>query len=222
MTRTVHTAAVDVDEHALLAELRSGSEAAFCELVDRYGASMLRVARMRASSQAVAEEIVQETWLRVLRGLERFEGRSSLRTWIFVILANCANRHVRQEGRSIPFAALADEDGERSPSVPPDRFFPAEHPRWPRCWSSLVDGWADVPDAHLLTLEMRDVLRRALASLPPVQREVMALRDVEGWPADEVCAFLELTPENQRVLLHRARARVRESLSRYLDGNRRD
>ncbi|MFN0155925.1 MAG: RNA polymerase sigma factor [Gaiella sp.] len=222
MTRTARDAAVDVDEHTLLAELRAGSETAFRELVDEHGASMLRVARLRAPSQAVAEEIVQETWLRVLRGLERFEGRSSLRTWIFVILANCANRRVRQEGRSIPFAALADEDGDPSPAVAPDRFFPAEHPRWPRCWSSLVDGWAEVPDAHLLTLEMRDVLRRALASLPPGQREVMMLRDVEGWHADEVCAFLELTPENQRVLLHRARVRVRENVSRYLESSSRD
>lgn len=206
--------ATDPAEAELLAALRQGNEDAFVELIDRYGASMLRVARLRVSSDGVAEEVVQETWLQVLRGLPTFEGRSSLRTWIFVILAHCAGRRARLEGRSVPFASL-DDDG---PTVSPDQFFPPDHPRWAACWSSVVDGWAEVPDRVIVASETREVIRRALAGLPEGQRAVMTLRDVEGWGADEVCELLDLTPENQRVLLHRARARVRAVLDRYLEG----
>lgn len=219
MTAAVRQRNPDLAERELVEALRRGEEAAFAHLVDRHGASMLRAARLHVSSTAVAEEVVQETWLRVLRSLPRFEGRSSLRTWIFVILGNCARRRARQEGRSVPFAALAA--AEEGPTVAPERFFPADHARWPRCWSTLVDGWFDLPDEQLLTRELRDVLDRALAALPRGQREVMTLRDVEGWSGAEVCSYLELTPENQRVLLHRARARLRAALAAYVEESRR-
>jgi RNA polymerase sigma-70 factor (ECF subfamily) len=219
MTTEARPTAPDAGERDLVAALQEGSEAAFAELVDRYGASMLRIARLRVPSEAVAEEVVQETWLQVLRGLPRFEARSSLRTWIFVILANCASRRARLEGRSVPFASLTDPEDD-GPTVSPDLFFPADHPRWPACWSSLVDGWAEVPDDALVASETRGAVRRALDRLPEAQRLVMTLRDVEGWSAEEVCAGLELTPENQRVLLHRARARVRATLAGYFEERR--
>jgi RNA polymerase sigma-70 factor (ECF subfamily) len=212
------TPTADAADRQLITALRQGSETAFTELVDRYGASMLRVARLRVSSDALAEEVVQETWLQVLRALPSFEGRSSLRTWIFVILAHCAGRRARLEGRSVPFASLVHEDA--GPTVSPDQFFPPDHPRWAACWTSVVDGWADVPEDVLVASETREVIRRALDGLPEGQRAVMTLRDVEGWDADEVCRLLELSPENQRVLLHRARARVRAAVDRYLEGGR--
>ena len=208
-----HEFVLSGEDRSLVAALRGGEEAAFAELVDRHGASMLRAARIWVTSDAVAEEVVQETWLSVLRGLGGFEGRSSLRTWIFAILGNCARKRGAREARSVPFASLSDE-----PAVGAEHFFPPDHPRWPRCWSTLVDGWAAVPEERLLSGEVRGVVRAAMAALPPSQREVMTLRDVDGWTADEVCDFLGLTSGNQRVLLHRARARVREAIQDYLSG----
>ena len=209
----LRTTALAGDERRLLAALRSGEEWAFAALVDALGASMLRVARLRVSSGAVAEEVVQETWLAVLRGLDGFEGRSSLRTWIISILGNCANKRAQRESRSVPFTSLSVE-----PVVSPEHFFAPDHPRWPRCWSTLVDGWAAVPEERLLSREVRGVVRTAMAALPAGQREVMTLRDVEGWSSGEVCDFLDLTDANQRVLLHRARAKVREAIRNYLSG----
>jgi len=203
------------DELRLVEALRRGEESAFATLVDRYGASMLRASFLYVASREVAEEIVQDTWLHVLRGLRGFQGRSSLRTWIFVILGNCARKRAKREGRVIPFTAL--ERDAAGPAVGPENFFDADHPRWPRCWSTLVDGWARVPEERLLSHELRRVVRRALARLAPGQRTVMTLRDVEGWTAEEVCDFLRISPANQRVLLHRARARVREAIHDYID-----
>lgn len=216
MTAAATTPVGTFDEAALVTALKRGSEDAFASLVDLHGAAMLRVARTFVTSRAVAEEVVQETWLRVLRGLPAFEGRSSLRTWIFVILANCARRRAAREARSIPFAALLEGE-DAGAAVPPEQFFPSDHPRWPGCWSTVVDGWSGVPEERLLSRETREVLARAIAGLPPGQRAVMTLRDVEGCSADEVCDVLGLTPENQRVLLHRARTRVRARLAPYLE-----
>ncbi len=161
----------------------------------------------------MAQEVVQESWISVLRGLDGFEGRSSLRTWIFTILANCAKKRAQLEGRSLPFASLDQGGGE--PSVEPDRFFGADHPRWPRCWTTLVDDWEGIPDERLLSQEALGTIRTAIDRLPLAQRAVMTLRDVEGWSAEEACAFLGITDANQRVLLHRARASVRRRLERY-------
>jgi len=201
-------------DERLLAGLRAGDEAAFVELVERYGPSMLRVARLSVGSVHLAEEIVQETWLRVLRSLDRFESRSSLRTWIFVILGNCARRRGELEARSTP---LADPDeGAPQPSVDGSRFFASDHPRWPRAWATPVADWDALPERRLLSDETVAKFQEAIAALPERYATVMTLRDVEDWTADEVCALLEISPENQRVLLHRARARVRTALEAYL------
>ena len=211
----IRSTARAADELPLVRALKRGDESAFITLVERYGASMTRVAALYVSSRAVAEEVVQETWINVLRALDRFEGRSSLRTWIFAILANCAKRQAERERRSIPFAALRAEGGE---TVEPERFFDSNHPRWPECWTTLVDGWAEIPEDRLLGEETLAIVRTAIESLPPGQRAVMTLRDVEGWTSQEACDFLELTETNQRVLLHRARANVRRVVERHLGG----
>ncbi len=204
-----------MEDTLLLDRLRAGDEAAFDWLLQTYGGSMLRVARLYVCTQAVAEEVVQDTWLRVLESLDRFEGRSTLRTWIFVILGNVARTRGEREARSVPTASL--DDGEAEPSVSADRFFPATHSRWGGMWSTLVDSWDAVPDERLLGEEGREQLRRVVERLAPNQAVVFTLRDVEGWPAGEVCDLLGLTPENQRVLLHRARTKIRRALEAYFE-----
>jgi RNA polymerase sigma-70 factor, ECF subfamily len=178
-----------------IAALRAGDERAFAGLVDRYHASMLRVARAFVPSRAVAEEVVQETWLAALRQLDRFEGRASFRTWLFRILVNRAKTRGAGERRSVPFSALAVEELDDSP---------AER-------TAATRPWCD-PPRRLASLECRGDLRAALAALPARQRAVITLRDVEGLDADEVCDLLGVSPGNQRLLLHRARTRVRAAL----------
>ena len=181
-------------------------------LVDRHGAAMLRHARVFVRDRAVAEEVVQEAWLGVLRGIERFEGRSSLRTWLFGIVANVARTRGVREARSVPFSALTDD----GPSVASERFLGAGD-RWHGHWATPPEEWGR-PERELLSTETRDVLGAAIANLPDTQRQVISLRDVEGWDADEVCHVLELSEANQRVLLHRARSKVRRALDEYLTG----
>lgn len=208
---------VDAEEQRLIARLRAHDEDAFMELVDRYGASLLRVALLFVSTRAVAEEVVQETWLGVLAGIDRFEGRSSLKTWIFRILTNRAKTRAVRESRSIPFSSLAQAElGDDEPSVDPDRFLPSDHPRWPGHWASAPQSWAELPEQRLLGAETRSVISEAIDMLPPVQRAVISLRDVEGWGSDEVRQALDLSEGNQRVLLHRARSKVRAALDEYL------
>jgi RNA polymerase sigma-70 factor, ECF subfamily len=201
------------EDLSLVERLRAGDEAAFMQLVDQLQPSMLRVARMYVSTTAVAEEVVQDAWLGVLRGLHSFEGRSSLRTWIFRILTNIAKTRGQREGRSLPFASLAGDDLD-APAVDPSRFDPSDGPRGR--WSTLPDDWSDIPEERLLGRETLDVVGRAIASLPPMQAEVIRLRDALGWTSEEVRNALDLTETNQRVLLHRARAKVRGALERYL------
>jgi RNA polymerase sigma-70 factor (ECF subfamily) len=196
----------------LVAALRDGDEAAFSALIDTYNPILLRVAMMYVSSRAVAEEVVQETWLGVLRGVERFEGRSSFKTWIFRILVNTAKTRGEREGRSIPFSSSLGSVPDE-PSVEPERFFGDGHSRAGN-WSIGPTAWG-TPEERLLAGESRDVILRTIESLPPAQREVITLRDLEGWPADEICNALEITETNQRVLLHRARTKVRAALERY-------
>lgn len=194
--------------------LRAGEEAAFDLVVSRYGPAMLRFARLQMRDRAVAEEVVQETWLRVLRGLDGFEGRSSLRTWIFAVLANCARRRGEREGRSLPFASFELDDA----SAPDERrFFPVDHPRWAGMWTTLVSCWDELPADVLASGEVQAKVAEAVEALPPNHAAVFTLRDIEGWESNEVCALLEISPENQRVLLHRARTRVRLALEEYLD-----
>jgi RNA polymerase sigma-70 factor, ECF subfamily len=201
----------------LISRLRAGDEDAFMGLVDSLGPSMLRVARMYVSSLAVAEDVVQDAWIGVLKGLDRFEGRSSLRTWIFRILTNIAKTRGQREGRSVPFASLAGDDLD-SPSFDPSMFLASDDPGWPGHWSSLPTDWRTMPEDRLVGAETLAVAERAIDALPPMQAEVIRLRDVRGWTSEEVRNALDLSETNQRVLLHRARAKVRRALDEYLEG----
>jgi RNA polymerase sigma-70 factor (ECF subfamily) len=199
---------------ALVARLREGDESAFAELIDRYGATMLRVAQMYVRDRASAEEVVQETWLAVLNGIDRFEGRSSLKTWLFRILSNRAKTRGERDGRMVPFSSLAGAGGEENePSVDPDRFLGPDSPA-PGAWAAPPRAW---PEDKLLERETLDVIKMAIDELPEAQREVIRLRDVEGWTPMEVTDALEITDGNQRVLLHRARSKVRATIEMYLD-----
>jgi RNA polymerase sigma-70 factor (ECF subfamily) len=206
----------DPDDARLLTALRAGDEAAFVELVDMYGPALLRLALAHVSSRAVAEEVVQETWLAVLRGIDRFEGRSSLRTWITSILLNIARSRGERERRTLPISFLRRrrEEGRSEPAVDLDRFQGRrdERPGW---WAAPPDRW-DEPDDRLSRDEAQAVLLGAISRLPTRQREVITLRDLNGWSAEEACNALGLSETNQRVLLHRARAKVRAALEDYL------
>ena len=191
----------------LVEGLRAGDEEAFMELIRALNPSLLRVARMFVPTAALAEDVVQETWLAVLNGIGRFEGRSSLKTWIFRILTNTAKTRGERERRSVPFSTFETEDGGFEPAVERSRFTGTGH------WAVLPRAW---PEDRLLANETRLVIERAIERLPPSQRTVITLRDVEGWTADEVRNALELSETNQRVLLHRARAKVRRALEQYL------
>ena len=177
---------------------------------------MTRVAMVFVSRRAVAEEVVQETWLNVVRGLDRFEAKSSLRTWIWAILRNCARRKAEQEQRLVPMSELAaDEASDDDLGVSSDRFF--EGGRWAGMWSSAVPPWGDLPEERLLSSELRTALLEAIDALPRMQRAVITLRDVEGWPPEEVCQYLGLADGNQRVILHRARGAARAAIEQYLE-----
>lgn len=197
-------------EQQLIRALCDGDEAAFLALVERHQRTMLRVARLYVRSAAAAEDVVQETWLAVLRGLPRFEGRSSLRTWIFHILTKRAQTFGQRDARSVTFTDILASSGDTGPAVPADRF------RADGEWALAPASWEDLPEERLLAAETRAMLDQAIAGLPAGQRAVITLRDVEGWPADEVCALLQISDANQRVLLHRARSRVRAALEQYL------
>jgi RNA polymerase sigma-70 factor (ECF subfamily) len=203
----------------LVEALRRGDETAFASLVSQYHASMLKLARLFVPNPAVAEEVVQEAWIGVLRGLDRFEGRASLKTWIFRILTNGAKTRGQRENRSVPFSRLSDaEDETDGPSVDPERFSPSDHPRWPNEWETNPGNWGGFPEDRLLARETLSITRQAIEALPPNQREVIILRDVEGWSSQEVCNILGIGESNQRVLLHRARSKVRRALERYFNG----
>ena len=206
-----------VDDAELVDALRKGDEDAFRRLVDEHGPALLRVAMGYVGSRAVAEEVLQETWIGVLRGIDRFEGRSSLRTWIFRILTNTARTRAARESRAVPFSSLGGDGGSTDrPVVEPDRFLPPDDPSAPGHWASAPKRWK-TPEEGLLAGEVRDVILAAIAGLPPAQRVVVSLRDIEGWPAAEVCETLELSEGNQRVLLHRGRSKVRGELERYFE-----
>jgi RNA polymerase sigma-70 factor, ECF subfamily len=212
-TRTVAT---ERTEEQILAQLRDGDEEVFCALVRRHSPSMTRVAMAFVSRREVAEEVVQETWLNVVRGLDGFEAKSSLRTWIYAILGNCARRRAKQEQRLVPLSELAaDEASGDDLGVSRDRFF--DEGRWAGMWSSAVPRWDDRPEERLLSSELRTALLEAIDALPRMQRAVITLRDVEGWPAEKVCEYLGVADGNQRVLLHRARTAARVAIERYLE-----
>ena len=211
---TLVTTVEQTDPDAELVDrLRLGDEAAFLELVRKYGPVMHRLALSYVRSPAVAEEVVQDAWIGALRSLERFQGRSSLRTWLLRILANRARTRGAREARCLPFSALA---GDEAPAVDPDRFQGADG-RFPGGWAAFPATWDSVPEERLLARETLELVDAAIKRLPARQQEVIVLRDVEGWSPEEVCDALELSAGNQRVLLHRARSRVRESLEKYLE-----
>ena len=200
-------------EAQLLEALRAGDEAAFAQLVREYQPSLVRVARIYVSTQAAAEEVAAETWLAMLNGLDRFEGRSSLKTWIFRILTNIAKTRAQRDGRTLPFSALQDPGRVPEAALDADRFLDPQHPRWPGHWAVRPEPW---PEDALVAAETQAVVAEAIEALPPAQRAVISLRDVEGWSSEEVRNALELSETNQRVLLHRARSKVRRALESYL------
>jgi RNA polymerase sigma-70 factor (ECF subfamily) len=205
-------------EARLVAALRRGDEKAFGDLVREYHSSLVRVALTFVRERAVAEEVVQEAWLGVIRGIDRFEGRSSLKTWIFRILTNTAKTRAEREGRTVPFSALAAPDEEGAdPAVDPDRFLADSDPRWPGHWTSAPTSWDRVPEGRLLAKETLSLVYDVVEALPPAQRQVITLRDIEGWSSEEVCELLHVSEGNQRVLLHRARAKVRAALEDHLE-----
>lgn len=204
------------DDAALVAALRRGDEAAFRALVQQHHSALLRLALVYVGSRASAEEVVQETWLGLLHSLERFQGRASLRTWLFRILVNQAKTRARREGRSLPFSDLwRFEDEPDQPSIDPARFRPAEDP-WAGHWTSFPQRWDHLPEQRLLARETQEQIADALRALSPAQQAVLTLRDIEGWSSPEVCNVLGVSATHQRVLLHRARARVRQALETYL------
>ena len=203
--------AMALPDAEIVAALRRGEEAVFADLVDSYSPSLLRMARLFVRDRAVAEEVVQETWLGVLHGIDRFEGRSTLKTWIFRIVMNMAKTRAQREARTIPFSAAVRED---EPCVDPDRFLPADH-RYPGGWMMGPSEWR-TPEMQLIQGETRDAILRAIDRLPEAQRAVITMRDVEGFPADEVAAALGISDGHQRVLLHRARSRIRGAIEAQL------
>jgi RNA polymerase sigma-70 factor (ECF subfamily) len=200
-----------VDDHGLLERLRAGDEDAFRALVERHDGALRRVARTFVRTGSAADEVVQETWLAVVNGLNDFEGRSTLRTWIFRILINRARTYAVRDARSVPFSALESDDG---PTVEPAAFGADGR------WTSAPPRLDSDPETGLLAAELRAHLLQAVDALPPAQRAVITLRDLVGVSPEEVCELLELTDGNQRVLLHRARAYVRTALTPLMEASR--
>jgi RNA polymerase sigma-70 factor (ECF subfamily) len=205
------------EDHLLIDALRAGDEAMFAALVERYHGALVRTAMLYVRERDVAEEVVQEAWIGVLRGLEGFEGRSSLRTWIFRIVTFKARTRGEQERRSVPFSSLEGAGGPDVPSVDPGRFRPPGA-MWEGGWAQPPTSWGSDAATRLLSRETQRVVAAALEELPDTQRTVMTLRDLQGFSSDEVCEVLQINPGNQRVLLHRARARVRTALEHYFAG----
>jgi RNA polymerase sigma-70 factor, ECF subfamily len=209
----------DSHEHELLHALRHGDEAAFGSLVDRYHTRLLRLARAYVPSEAVAEEVVQETWMGVVEGIHRFEGRSSLKTWIFQILTNRAKTRGKRESRYVSFTEATfpgDEDDDLG--LEPERFHTsgalAGH------WALPPSTWDEqTPEKRLLSKEGMALMEKAIHALPANQRQVMILRDIEGMDSEDICTLLHITQSNQRVLLHRARSKVRQTLNNYIQNS---
>lgn len=206
------------DEDAqLVASLKRRDEAAFVALVERYQRPLLRLALLYCRSLAIAEEIVQDAWLGVIQGIDRFEGRASFKTWLFRILVNRARTRAEREGRALSFSSLAEEaEAPGEPAVPPERFRPLDD-KWPNNWALPPQSWGESTDSGLLAGETMDLVKRAIAQLPSSQQQVITLRDIEGWAAEDVCNVLMISETNQRVLLHRARSHLRSALESHFN-----
>jgi len=211
-----HVASDYADDEILVVSLRRGDDAAFGWLLDRYGASLRRLARSYVATDAAAEDAVQETWMAVITGIDRFEQRASVKTWLYRILINVARSTGVREHRSVPVSSLADELDPDEAAVDPARFVAAGSPR-AGSWAAPPVPWDEEPEARLLGTETLAVVDAAVTTLPPQQARVLRLRDLEGWAAAEVCNALDLSETNQRVLLHRARAKVRQALESHFD-----
>jgi RNA polymerase sigma-70 factor, ECF subfamily len=203
-----------VDESTVIAGLRDGDETVFAQLVDQHTPSMLRVARGYVPSHEIAEEVVQETWIALLKGIDNFEGRSSLRTWLFAVMINIAKARGVRERRDADAAIAAYTGG----TVDAARFRTGEDP-WPGHWREGQEPspFPDTPEGSVLGDELIDVARGELDKLPERQRIVVTLRDMLGFDSSEVCELLDISVANQRVLLHRGRAAVRAVLEDYLE-----
>jgi RNA polymerase sigma-70 factor, ECF subfamily len=201
-------------ETALLARLRAGDEMAFREVVRRHDRAMRRIALSFVQTASVADEVVQETWLAVIRGLRDFEGRCSLKTWIFRILVNRAQSRGARERRITPFSSLLDREDDEGGTVDPARFLPPGS-TFDGYWAVSPSRFFELPEERLLARETTQLVAEAIDELPARQQQVMRLRDIEGWDAEEVCESLGITDANQRVLLHRARSAVRAALETY-------
>lgn len=212
MLRSTGPETSPIDDAELVRRLRAGDEQAFRDLVRALHGVLITVARAFVGSRGAAEEVVQDTWMAVIAGLDQFEGRSSLRTWIGSVLVNRAKTRGARERRAVPFSSLSPEDAE---PIEAERFGARGF------WSAPPPAWERAPEAAVLRREACAQIERELASLPATQATIVMLRDVEGWDADEVCAALEITEANQRVLLHRGRARLRAALERYHSGEAR-
>jgi RNA polymerase sigma-70 factor, ECF subfamily len=203
-----------IDDAELVRRIRTGDRTAFNGLVRRHGGALLRLARVFVHDEALAEEVVQDTWVAVLDGLDRFEGRASFKTWVYRILANRARTRAAREGRTVPFSALAGGEDDAS-GLDPERFDGGG------TWRDPPVGWSEeTPERLALAAETRAVMEAAVAALPPGQRAVLVLRDEEGLETEEICNLLGLTVTNQRVLLHRARTRVRQAIETHMRGRR--
>lgn len=207
---------LSIEDRELLTALRRRDEGAFASLVETYSSALVRLAMTYVRNRAVAEEVVQETWLGVIRGIERFEGRSSLRTWIFRIAANIAKTRAERERRSVPFSALRMTEDANEAAVAPERFLDASHDRFVGHWAAPPARWDTIPEERLQSKDTLARIRDAIETLPPAQRAVITLRDIEQWSSDEVCELLDVSEVNQRVLLHRARSKVRAALEQHL------
>jgi len=214
---SIQNSAASPEDAALVERLRNRDEASFLELVHRHHGALVRLAQSFVNNRAIAEEVAQDTWVAVLQGIDRFEGGSSLKTWIFQILINRAKTRGVREARSVPFSALSGLNSEGGcSSVDPTRFLPSDDSEHPGGWASQPQQWDMTPEQLLLSQECRIFIEQAIASLPELQKEVITLRDVQGWDNEEVCAVLGISEANCRVLLHRARVRMRQALESYL------
>lgn len=210
--------ALSTEDSALIARLRKREESAFVTLIDRFHGPLVRFLRNYLPDSDLAEEIAQETWIAVLEGIGRFEGRSSLKTWLFRIGANRAQTRMRREQRTVPFASLGRPDDDEEFDA--ERLLPSAFDPASGSWKSVPSRWDEEPETRLTSDETVAFVRETIKELPPMQAAVVTLRDIEQWSANEVREALDLSEANQRVLLHRARARIRKALEGHLEGGR--
>jgi len=201
---------------ALVQRLRDGDESAFTGLIDQFHASFVRFAQGYVHDRALAEDVAQEAWIGILRGLHQYAGRASFKSWMFRILVNCAKRRATRESRSVPFSTVWDDTDNPLDSAVPEAWFRGSGDQFPGGWVMFPRSWSDAPEQRLISEEIRAELATEIDKLPHKQREVLVLRDVDGLSSDEVCNALQLSESNQRVLLHRARARLRQALAERL------